>query len=112
MKQIKLECQYADTCLPDYWGGHHLAHVSIPAFPMTLATLKKQLLSEVYDGVIMGSVEHEITASEEWYQAAAKAISEIQRKDPKSRKYFFSDIDEPEDGCDSVYAYFVFVGVS
>lgn len=27
MPKIKLECSHVDTCLPDYWSGHHLPHV-------------------------------------------------------------------------------------
>lgn len=27
-----LECVHVDTCLPDYWGGHHLAHISVPIY--------------------------------------------------------------------------------
>jgi hypothetical protein len=28
----KFDIIHADTCLPDYWSGHHLPHVQIPVF--------------------------------------------------------------------------------
>ena len=49
---MKLECLHADTCLPDYWGGHHLAHVQIPVYRgMTLKAIKESIRDEDSESV-------------------------------------------------------------
>jgi uncharacterized protein with PIN domain len=40
---MKFELCYADTCLSDYWSGHHLAHIQVLAYKMTLDDLKKRV---------------------------------------------------------------------
>lgn len=53
---IKLEAAFASVCMPDYWGGHHLAHISCPVSKTTtLDQLKYNLRSELSGGAVMGS---------------------------------------------------------
>lgn len=106
----KLECIHADTCLPDYWTGHHLPHMSIPVFKgMTLEEIKKGLLNELNLDALMGNIP-DIESSEyaELCTAIKKAIQEIKPKNEK-QKTFFNDLEEnDEDSETSPYAYFVF----
>lgn len=108
-----LECLHADTCLPDYWGGHHLAHVSIPVYTgMSLRDIKRALHSEVSSGVISGSDgrtrDDSGDVGDAWYKRAHAAINKM-RPSIKGKRKFFEDLDEPSEDDDfSVYAYFVF----
>ncbi len=105
---------HVDTCLPDYWRGHHLPHVQIAVFPtMKMQDIKDALISEVNQGAIGGSQDFEVTESEEFCKALTVAINNIIPLDPDGKDSFFEDIEtDPEmddDDCyDSVYAYFVF----
>ena len=114
---MKVECLHADTCLSDYWCGHHLAHVCFPVWRnMSLAEIKECLHSEVNQGAIAGNIPEELACdlneyelSEKGYREFSKAIDSIEGKDGKTNG-FFSDIEEPEDDyCESVFAYFVFM---
>jgi hypothetical protein len=91
---------HADTCLPDYWGGHHLPHVSIPAYPMTLKEVKSALHSEVNQDAICGNW------SSDDYDKFHAAIDRLTEKDNFTGLHF-ADIEQSED-FDTVYAYFVF----
>lgn len=114
------ECIHADTCLPDYWGGHHLAHVQIPAIPgMTLADIKAALRDEVTQGAVMGSNDDAILLSCDWVperlvkqaEATLKGVYrsiENLRPTKKGQRKFFTDITIDEDEDCSVYAFFVF----
>lgn len=75
----KLECCHADTCLPDYWSGHHLPHVQIAVWRgMTLAiqceapcgTIGTFLYSEKTDSGY-ALILHVMTDSVKLYQWAA-----------------------------------------
>ena len=56
---IKFECCHADTCLSDYWSGHHLPHVQIPVYRgMTLKEVKDAIRSELSQGAVMGSTDN------------------------------------------------------
>ena len=47
---------HASTCLPDYWGGHHLPHISVPVCrSMTAGELRDALRDEVNQGAIAGA---------------------------------------------------------
>ena len=114
--KIVLECCHVDTCLPDYWSGHHLAHVQIPVYHgMKLSDIKKDLCNEVNMGAIGGSDDRTRDDSddfEQWADAAILAISKI-KPAKKYQKRFFLDLEKPiEDNdhydSDSVYAFFVF----
>jgi hypothetical protein len=107
---MKLECAHADTCTPDYWGGHYLPHISIPVFHgMTLEQIKASLKDELNQDAIAGMIS---PRNDEWYIAAEEAITLIAPSDPNQTK-FFMDLEPLQDTDDydgySVYAYFVFV---
>lgn len=122
---MKLECIHADTCLPDYWGGHSLAHVRVLAYRrMTLDEIKDALKSEINEGAVAGHCELaqllsdmpppdvHAGACEEAHEAALAAVDAIEPAEP-SQTSFFMDLDEPEDEVNDVgdnqpYAFFVF----
>ena len=106
-----LECLHADTCLPDYWGGHHLAHVQVPVWNgMSLAELKKALMSELNEGAIAGAGypgDHD----EQWYAAARFAVRAIEAKTPAAAENLFPLLipqGDDDDDVPTVYAFFVF----
>lgn len=104
----KLECIHVDTCSPDYWGGHHLPHVSIPIYgAMSLPDIKRALKSEIHQGAVCGSIDSKTLESPEWFKRSIAAVNRIKGQDPKKRKYF-TDIPVDDDSDYSVYAYFVF----
>lgn len=120
---IKFECCHADTCLSDYWSGHHLPHVQIPVYRgMTLKDVKRSLRSELSQGAVMGSTDAARLLSigpfvpyseayvDQLNEAACAAIDAIELRDPEN-DHCFMDLEEStdEDCSDSVYAFFVFV---
>lgn len=113
--KIKIDCLHADTCLPDYWSGHHLAHISVPVYHgIHMSELKALLHNELNEGAVAGSDDRTRDDSgvigEAWYKAAHKAVDAIRHAKKGCRKLFTElekDADENE-YCDSVYAYFVF----
>lgn len=51
----KLNCLHADTCLSDYWSGHHLAHIAVLVWhDMTISQLRDSLRAEIRQGAIAG----------------------------------------------------------
>ena len=99
---MKLECLYADTCLPDYWGGHHLPHVCVPVSSTTSADqLRKDFLNELLMDAVAGADYQ--PDNEDWYQAACEAVRELEI----TSEYPFSQI--LEDDNEDCYAYFVFL---
>lgn len=118
---IKFECCHADTCLPDYWSGHHLPHVQIPVYrDMSLAQIKSELHSELQCGYISGNSDDardmndsyrcDHARTEALRKAAHDAIDAIELRDPEN-DHCFMDLEESTDDDDgeSVYAFFVFV---
>ena len=120
---IKFECHHADTCLPDYWSGHHLPHVQIPVYRgMTLKDVKNAIRSELSQGAVMGSTDNARLLSDDMvrpdeekqadrvFRAAYAAVNRMRLADKRKRKLFM-DLEESEDNdCyESVYAFFVFV---
>ncbi len=114
-----LECIHADTCFPDYWGGHHLAHVQVPVWNgMSLAELKKALMSELNEDAVAGAGypgDHD----EQWYAAArdavqaieAFAVRAIEAKTPAAAAENLFPLLVPQtedDDVPTVYAFFVF----
>lgn len=115
---MKLECLHADTCLPDYWGGHHLAHVQIPVYRgMTLKAIKESIRYELRMGAICGSDEIADLLSDNFVtnekladqvtRAAYAAVNRI-KPNKKCQRRFFTDLEEQDDYSEPVYAYFVF----
>lgn len=113
---MKLQCIHADTCLSDYWRGHHLPHISVIAFNgLPLRELKAALCSELNAGAIAGA-QSEDERDDAWYAAARAAIDDIELGDPMRDNCFptldMGDPHDPDSGWyDDVRAYFVFVAV-
>ena len=110
---MKLICAHADTCLPDYWGGHHLPHVAVPVSRgTTFADLRAAILDELRMGAVAGADATPDTTYEcdAWYDAAREAVErDVQPRDP-GVEYPFRDLQDSDDeDAESVYAYFVFV---
>lgn len=117
----KLELCHADTCLPDYWSGHHRAHLQIPVYPgMTLKAIKQALKDEIRQGAVMGSERLAyllssgfVAPSEEKEANAATmaAYAAINRIKPakKGQKRFFTELEPCDENSDEVYAFFVFM---
>ena len=116
---MKLEIVHVSTCLPDYWSGHHRAHVSVPVWHgMTLEQLKGELRSEIAQGAVAGSdgvtellalgwsSSEEIDAA---YKAAHDAVDDLTVADGVDPDFLFSDLDPADEDCESVYAYFLIV---
>ena len=105
-----LECCHADTCLSDYWGGHHLAHIQVPVWNgMSLAELKKALMSELNEGAVAGS-DYPGDYDEQWYAAARAAVQAIEAKTAAGAENLFPLLEPQGDDEDAptVYAFFVF----
>lgn len=110
---MKLICAHADTCLPDYWGGHHLPHVAVPVSrDTTFADLRAMIIDELRAGAVAGAdaTPEETYENDEWYDAACEAVERDVRPCHPSVPYPFHDLDSSEDeNSESVYAYFVFI---
>ena len=103
------ECLHAATCLSDYWGGHHLPHVSISAYPMSLEQLKDALKSEINQGAVAGGHDYgwEFFESDAWFVAATTAINAIVLKEGCT--IVFADcMEELEEEEEGPRAYFIF----
>lgn len=119
---MKYELQHADTCLPDYWPGHHRAHVRIPVWPgMSGKDIRESLKSEINEGAVMGGDTLAGLLSDcpppgrekDAERAHKAAIAAVNRMRPavKGTRRFFLDIDSPSEDEDTVYAFFVFVEI-
>lgn len=96
---MKLECYHIDTCLSDYWGGHHLPHVAIPVWSsMTCQDVQNSIRSELWQDAV---------EDDEWFVAACESVDLLEA----TSEHPFEDIEDAEDGEEGVYAYFVFVKV-
>ena len=122
--RIKLECCHADTCLPDYWRGHHLPHVQILVWHgMSLKELKEAIMCELSQGYVTGATDDAMLLSglstgedEQRADALTKAAyAAVRRMRParKGQRKFFTELEKEmdEDEGDCVYAFFVFVEV-
>lgn len=112
---MQLQCLYADTCLSDYWGGHHLAHVCFPARNgMTIDEVRQALHSELDQGAIAGAdkrAQDNHPEHEDWLAAAHAAVDrDVNLADP-AKPHLFADLapdDDAGDNPNDVQAYFVF----
>lgn len=122
---VKLECVHADTCLPDYWSGHHLPHVQIPVwYGMKLCEIKDAIRSELSQGAVMGSTDSarllsadlvrpgEEAQADRVTRAAYAAVNRI-KPEKKGQRTFFRDLEKTtdDDHAETVYAFFVFVEI-
>lgn len=113
--RIHLECGHADTCLPSYWGGHHLAHIQVPVWNgMSLDVLKASLRRELNEGAIAGA-DYPGTHNDQWYAAAVAAVNAMTVHPGANPEHLFKGLevgeDEPDDDGESVYAFFVFTPI-
>ena len=109
--KIEYELAHIDTCLSDYWPGHHLPHIAIPVWPkMTLESIKQALTNELNQDAILGNFPNDAGITKEgFFIEAKKAINNLTPNNP-NQKTFFNDIENSEDDSDSlIYAYFVFI---
>lgn len=120
---MKITCSHVDTCLPDYWGGHHLPHVQVAVWRgISPKQLRELIFDELRQGAVMGGTDNarllsadlvrpdEEKQADRVTRAAYAAVNRDVRPIKKGTRRLFLDI-EPEpvdDGFDSVYAYFVF----
>ena len=111
---MKVQIAHADTCLPDYWAGHHRPHVSIPVHRSTrFCDVRQDLRTEIAQGAVMGSDEdaHYLSAdvgndpayADELTRAVYAAIKCVKGAQ-RGKRYAFRDL--PTDAED-VQAYFV-----
>lgn len=120
---IKLNCSHVDTCLSDYWSGHHLPHVQIAVHKrMTINQVRDAIRDEIRQGAIAGTgddarlLSADIVRPDEEKRADAltRAAYAAINRDVKMRKpgkrYPFIDLEDTGDDCDgeSIYAFFVF----
>ena len=110
---MKYHLQLADTCLSDYWGGHHLPHVSVPVDgTTTVREVLDGVRSELGQGAVAGSLDRKVIESEEFHTACMKAVQELQELNVGIlNKPAFPDLEaRGDDDCsESVMAFFVFV---
>ena len=116
---MKLSCQHASTCLPDYWGGHRLPHVGVSVWRgMTPKQLRDAIRAELSHGAVMGrddtarllSADAVRPNEEKRADALTRAAYAAVARDVKparlcARRLF---LDLPPDENSEVQAYFVF----
>ena len=110
---------HADTCLPDYWSGHHMPHVQIGVYRgMTLAAVRDAIRNEICQGAVMGSDDDsrllcadmvrpgEEKRADELTRKVYAAINRDVRGAKKGQRTAFHDLDRDNFDC---YAFFVIV---
>jgi hypothetical protein len=118
--KMKMNCSHVDTCLPDYWSGHHLPHVQIVAYNgMSFAAVRSAIRNELRQGAVMGGDDNarmlaadlvrpdEEKRADAVTRAAHAAINRDVKPAKKGARNAFPDL-EKVDSEDCVYAYFVF----
>ena len=114
-----LEWVHTETCLPDYWSGHHLPHVQIPVWNgMTMKEIKNSLRDELMYGCVSGTCDvadmlqwamvppSRYKIAEAFTRAAYAAINRI-KPARKGQRKFFTDLEQAQEDDDTVYAFFV-----
>jgi len=107
----KLNCHHADTCFSDYWGGHHLPHLQIPACKgMTLKAVKSALHDELDQGAVAGNEpltqDDSGPEGDKWYKRAHAAVNRL-KLDRDYVGRLFVDIDTQDDDEETIWAFFV-----
>lgn len=115
---MKVSIVHADTCLPDYWSGHHRPHLQVPAYRMTFAELRRALRSEIAQGAVAGSDDDTLLLSRDLLTDKQRAemltrkvyaaINRDIRPARKGDRLCFHDV-ETGDCEDSIYAFFVII---
>lgn len=111
---MKVSIVHADTCLPDYWRGHHRPQVQIPCTRqrMSFAEIRDLIHSEIAQGAIAGSDDD--TALLSWDSVADEKRADMLHKklraainrDIRGAKKGQRFVDGGEEG---VYMFFVIV---
>lgn len=106
----KLDCLHVDTCLSDYWSGHHLPHVCIPVWHgMTLKEIKQAIHQEIIQDAIAGA-DYDWT-NDAWERRAHAAINRIRPRVKGTRRFFLElekTNEEESELFEPVYAFFIF----
>ena len=113
MAKITLSCIHYDTCLPDYFGGHHLAWICVPVDKRTtFQGLRDSLHSKLNMGAIGGNEpltrDDSGEDGDKWFKAAHAAINRDVKPRVKGTRRPFADIEPADESEDCVYAYFIF----
>ena len=112
-----LEVCHADTCLSDYWSGHHLPHVQIPVWRgMTLAEIKAAILAEMGECIQGADAdflhdwrdEHDQARADAWHRRARAAVRRMKPARKGQRRFFLDLEPQTEDDTETVFAFFVF----
>lgn len=109
--RIVLNCQHADTCLSDFWSGHHAAHVQVPVSrDTTMNELRRALHDELSMGAVSGSDDRTRDDSgvvgDAWFKAAHAAINRDVRLAKRGKP--FGSLEPDTEDSETVYAFFVF----
>lgn len=121
---MKMNCNHVDTCLPDFWSGHHLPHVQIAAYNgMSFQAVRDAICTELRHGAVMGSNDSmrllaadmvrpdEERQADRLTRAAYAAVNRDVRPTKRGARNAFPELEkqtEDDDCGDTVYAYFVF----
>lgn len=111
---MKVSIVHADTCLPDYWRGHHRPHVQIPCTRqrMSFAEIRDLIRSEIAQGAVAGSDNDTRLLSADWVNDEKRAdlltrkVYAAINRDIKGAKKGQRFVDGGEEG---VYMFFVIV---
>ena len=119
---MKITCSHLDTCLSDYWSGHHLPHVMIPVTrrKMSLAEIRRAIRSEIAQGAVMGNGDDARLLSADMVRpgeekranaltaAAYAAINRDVKGARKGQRYVDTGVAGFSEHADTVYMFFVF----
>lgn len=119
---MKINCHYVETCLPDYWSGHHLPHVMVPVTrrKMSFAEIRRAIRSEIAQGAVMGTSEHarllsaDMVRPEEEKRADAltaatyAAVNRDVKGSRKGQRFADTRVTEFGERAETVYIFFVF----
>ena len=119
---MKMTCSHVDTCLSDYWAGHHLPHVMIPITrrKMSLAEIRRAIRSEIAQGAVMGNGDDARLLSADMVRpgeekradaltaAAYAAINRDVKGARKGQRYADTGVTEFGEDADTAYMFFVF----
>lgn len=111
---MKVSIVHADTCLPDYWSGHHRPHVQIPCTRqrMSFAEIRDLIRNEIVQGAVCGSDDDTRLLSADWVNDEKRAdlltrkVYAAINRDIRGAKKGQRFVDGGEDG---VYMFFVIV---
>lgn len=107
MKQkTTLSVHLADVCLPDYWPGCDLPHVSFPVHRhMKAPEAREALQEELRKGDASPEADSPDRPSEEWFEAAQEAVKEAHEAHFTGLGNLIPDAQGEEE---TIYAYYVF----